>query len=117
MQHAFDLSDEGVVGQWLENPCWQVFTGETHLQTKPPIDPSNVTRWRKRLGETGVEELMAETIEAAIRAAVIKSTSLKRVIVDMTVTDKAIVHPIDSHLLKKRFQKCSFEMLTFSVGC
>jgi hypothetical protein len=48
LQHAFDLSDEEVVWQWVENPYWQVFTGETYLQTEPPIDPSSLTRWRKR---------------------------------------------------------------------
>ena len=31
LQHAFDLSDEEVVWQWVENPYWQVFTGETYL--------------------------------------------------------------------------------------
>ena len=55
LQHAFDLSDEEVVWQWVENPYWQVFTGETFLQTEPPIDPSSLTRWRMRLGEAGVE--------------------------------------------------------------
>lgn len=65
LQHAFDFSDEEVVWQWLENPYWQVFAGETYLQTRPPVDPSSLTRWRKRLGEAGVEELLAETIEAA----------------------------------------------------
>ncbi|RKT98749.1 IS5/IS1182 family transposase [Burkholderia sp. Nafp2/4-1b] len=101
LQHAFDLSDEEVVWQWLENPYWQVFTGETYLQTKPPIDPSSLTRWRKRLGEAGVEELLAETIEAAKRAKVIKTSSLKRVIVDTTVMEKAIAHPTDSRLLER----------------
>ncbi|MBB5445464.1 hypothetical protein HDG38_004095 [Paraburkholderia sp. WSM4177] len=27
LQHAFDLSDEELVWQWVENPYWQVFTG------------------------------------------------------------------------------------------
>jgi len=66
-------------------PYWQVFTGETYLQTEPPIDPSSLTRWRKRLGEAGVGELLAETIEAAKRASVIKASSVKRVIVDAIV--------------------------------
>ncbi|MGK2833528.1 IS5 family transposase, partial [Ralstonia pseudosolanacearum] len=101
LQHAFDLSDEEVVWQWVENPYWQVFTGETTLQTEPPIDPSSLTRWRKRLGEAGVEELLAETIEAAKRAGVIKPTSIKRVIVDTTVMEKAIAHPTDSRLLER----------------
>ena len=101
LQHAFDLSDEEVVWQWVENPYWQVFTGETYLQTEPPIDPSSLTRWRKRLGEAGVEELLAETIEAARRAGVIKASSVKRVIVDTTVMPKAIAHPTDSRLLER----------------
>jgi IS5 family transposase len=101
LQHAFDLSDEEVVWQWVENPYWQVFTGETYLQTEPPIDPSSLTRWRKRLGEAGVEELLAETIEAAKRAGVIKAASVKRVIVDTTVMEKAIAHPTDSRLLER----------------
>ena len=101
LQHTFDLSDEEVVWQWVENPYWQVFTGETFLQTEPPIDPSSLTRWRKRLGEAGVEELLAATIEAAKRAGVIKASSVKRVIVDTTVMPKAIAHPTDSRLLER----------------
>ncbi len=101
LQHAFDLSDEEVVWQWVENPYWQVFTGETYLQTEPPIDPSSLTRWRRRLGEAGVEELLAKTIEAAKRAGVIKAASVKRVIVDTTVMEKAIAHPTDSRLLER----------------
>src|SRR3712207_7282343 len=46
---------------WVENPYWQVFTGETYLQTKPPIYPSSLSRWRKRLGDAGVEELLAQS--------------------------------------------------------
>jgi transposase, IS5 family len=66
LQHALDLSDEEVV--WQDNPYWQVFSGETYLRTEPPIDPSSLTGWRKRLGEVGVEEFLPETIEAPIRA-------------------------------------------------
>jgi transposase, IS5 family len=101
LQHTFDLSDEEVVWQWVENPYWQVFTGEVFLQTEPPIDPSSLTRWRKRLGEAGIEELLAQTIEAARRAGVIKASSVKRVIVDTTVMPKAIAHPTDSRLLER----------------
>ncbi len=57
LQYAFNLSDEEVMLGWIENPCQQFFTGETYLQTELPIDPSSLTRWRKRLGEAGVEEV------------------------------------------------------------
>jgi transposase, IS5 family len=89
------------VWQWVENPYWQVFTGEMLLQTEPSIDPSGLTRWRKRLGEAGIEELLAATIEAAKRAGVVKASSVKRVIVDTTVMPKAIAHPTDSRLLER----------------
>ena len=55
LQHAFDASNEAVVNTWVENPYWQYFTGETWLQTELPIDPSSLTRWRKRIGEESVE--------------------------------------------------------------
>ena len=101
LQHAFNFSDEQVVASWLENPYWQVFTGETHLQTEPPIDPSSLSRWRQRLGEVGMEELLAQSIEAAKRANVIKPSSVQRVIVDTTVMEKAIAYPTDSALLER----------------
>jgi FlaA1/EpsC-like NDP-sugar epimerase len=46
---------------------------------------ATLTRWRERLGEAGIEELLAETIEAAKHASAIKASSAKRVIVDTTV--------------------------------
>ena len=101
LQHAFDASDEAVVNTWVENPYWQFFTGEVYLQTEAPIDPSSLTRWRKRIGEEGVETLLALTIEAARKAGMISKTSVDRVIVDTTVMPKAIAHPTDSRLLER----------------
>ena len=100
LQHANDASDEAVVATWLENPYWQFFTGEEYLQTELPIDPSSLTRWRKRIGEEGVETLLRVTIEAARAAGLIKKTSVDRVIVDTTVMPKAEAYPTDSALLE-----------------
>ncbi len=58
LQHAFRLSDEAVVARWVENPYYQHFTGEVFFQHRPPIDPTSLTRWRKRIGEEGVEWLL-----------------------------------------------------------
>lgn len=104
LQHANDASDEAVVATWLENPYWQYFCGEVYLQTELPIDPPSLTRWRKRIGEEGVETLLAVTIEAARAAGLIKKASLNRVIVDTTVMPKAIAYPTDSRLLDKSRQ-------------
>ena len=104
LQHTFDASDEAVVNTWVENPYWQYFCGESYLQTELPIDPSSLTRWRKRVGEEGVETLLAASIEAARRGGVIQKASAQQVIVDTTVMPKAVAHPTDSRLLDKSRQ-------------
>ena len=53
LQHTFRLSDEAVVARWTENPYYQHFTAETFFQHRPPIDPTSLIRWRKRIGEFG----------------------------------------------------------------
>lgn len=83
---------------WAENPYWQHFCGETYFQHRLPIDPSSLTRWRKRIGEEGVEWMLTETIKAVQRAGAVKSNDLKRVMVDTTVMEKNIAHPTDARL-------------------
>src|SRR5271167_2068216 len=51
LKYRHDLSDEDVVAAWVENPYWQQFSGMKYFQHRMPIDPSSMTRWRKRLGE------------------------------------------------------------------
>ena len=104
LQHTFKASDEAVVQTWVENPYWQYFTGETHLQTRAPMDPSSLTRWRRRIGEEGVELLLKLTIEAARRGGFVGRDSFQRVIVDTTVMLKAVAYPTDSRLLEKSRQ-------------
>ena len=53
LQHACRLPDEAVVARRVGNPCCQHLTGETFFRHKLPIDPSSLTRWRKRIGEEG----------------------------------------------------------------
>ena len=57
LQHAKGLSDDAVCAQWLENPYFQVFCGETYFQHKLPLDRSSMTRWRGRIGQGKLEEL------------------------------------------------------------
>lgn len=100
LKHAYDLSDEVVCERWLENPYWQFFTGEVFFQTRLPCDASSLVRWRRRLGEAGMEELLAQTIAAAQAMKAVAPRELERVIVDTTVQEKAIAFPTDSRLLE-----------------
>ena len=101
LQHTFACSDEELIRSWVENPYWQLFCGETYFQHEPPIDPSSLTRWRQRVGEEGVEWLLAETIEAARRGKVVKKQSFDKIIIDTTVMEKAVAYPTDSRLLER----------------
>ena len=56
LKHTYNLSDEGVVSQWLENPYWQYFCGNEYFEHGFPIDASSMTRWRKRVSEAGMEK-------------------------------------------------------------
>ncbi len=88
LKYQHDLSDEDVVALWVENPYWQHFSGMTHFQHRMPIDPSSMTRWRKRLGDAGAEQMLRATIEAGMKMRVIRPAELKRVNVDTTGGDQ-----------------------------
>ena len=101
LQHAYRLSDEAVVARWVENPYYQHFTGETFFQHRLPIDASSLVRWRKRIGEEGVEWLLTKTIEAGRKSGAVDTESLTRIAVDTTVMEKNIAHPTDAQLYEK----------------
>ncbi|WP_296645136.1 IS5 family transposase, partial [Roseinatronobacter sp.] len=101
LQHAYRLSDEVVVARWVENPYYQHFIGETFFQHRAPIDPSSLTRWRKRIGEEGVEWLLTQTIQAGQKAGAIDENSVKRVAIDTTVMEKNIAYPTDARLYER----------------
>ncbi|HEU4962082.1 MAG TPA: IS5 family transposase, partial [Sphingomonas sp.] len=101
LKHTYNLSDEAVCERWVENPYWQFFCGFDYLQHRLPVDPSSLTRWRERIGASGMELLLAATVEAALAAGAAKPASLERVTVDTTVQPKAIAHPVDSRLYNR----------------
>src|SRR5215203_4091842 len=98
LKYTHDLSDEAVVRGWVENPYWQYLSGMEFFCHEPPIDPSSMSRWRRRVGEAGSEELLRQTIETGLKLKVIKPSELRRVNVDTTVQEKHIRHPTDPRL-------------------
>jgi IS5 family transposase len=69
LKYQHDLSDEDVVAAWVENPYWQHFSGMRNFQHQMPIDPSSMTRWRKRLGDAGAESAAADCARRLKRAS------------------------------------------------
>ena len=101
LKYQHDLSDEDIVAAWVENPYWQHFSGMRYFQHRMPIDPSSMTRWRKRLGDARAEQMLRATIEAGMAMRVIGPAELKRINVDTTVETKAIRFPTDARLYER----------------
>lgn len=95
------LSDDQVVARWVENPYWQYLCGEQYFQHELPIDPSSMSRFRKRIGASGCEELLKQSIQVGLKSKAVKPSDFKRVNVDTTVQEKAVAFPTDSKLLNR----------------
>jgi len=101
LKHALDESDESVVARWVENPYWQFFCGCQYMQHELPIDPSSMSRWRKRVGAERLEKLLEATIHTALAIGALRPQELQKVNVDTTVQQKAIAFPTDARLYHK----------------
>ena len=101
LKHVYNLSGEEVVEHWVETPYHQYFCGFEFFQHELPIDPSSMTRWRKRVGPDTLEEVLKATVAVALETGTVKPSSLERVTVDTIVQPKAIAHPTDSRLYLK----------------
>jgi IS5 family transposase len=98
LKHIYGLSDEGACERWVHDPYFQFFTGEEFFQHTFPHERSDLSHWRKRLGDR-LELLLAESLRVAHGAGALRPQDLKRVTVDTTVQPKAITFPTDAKLL------------------
>ena len=102
LKSIFNHSDESVVERWQENPYWQYFCGETFFQHEKPFDPTELIKFRKRIGEEGAEKLLKLSINLFSR----KDAQEKEVCIDTTVQEKNITYPTDAKLRKKIIERC-----------
>ena len=100
LKHAFNLSDDDLVARWSENVVWQFFSGQDYYEPRLPCDATQLGRFRTAIGEAGVEELLKATIDTAVTSQAVRPNEFERIIVDTTVQEKAIAHPVDSRLLE-----------------
>jgi IS5 family transposase len=105
LKYSYNLSDDQLVFSYLENPYYQYFCGATYFEHHLPLDSSSLTKWRNRLKEEDLEELLSETIKTALKAGFVKKKELEKVIVDTTVQEKNIRFPSDSRLQDRMREK------------
>ena len=91
-----NISDERLVDMWRENVYWQYFCGQMEFQQSAPCVASELSMFRKRIGNEGVDFLFQ--ISVGLHG---KKAEETRVFVDSTVQEKNITYPTDSkHYLK-----------------
>ena len=62
LKHLRDVSDESVVEQFSENAYFQYFCGMESFRTDAPCVPTELVEFRRRIGESGMELILKESI-------------------------------------------------------
>ncbi len=93
LKQVYNLADETVMGEWVSNPYFQYFCGETEFQWKYPCDPSDLVHFRHRIGEAGVEKILAASI--LIHGAEVLEEDVS---IDTTGQEKNIQYRTDTRL-------------------
>ena len=101
LRQKFNVSDEGVVEQWVQNPYWQHFCGMSEFQWEVPCDPSDLVYFRRRIGEEGVTLIMG--ISASMHGERARESE---VVIDTTALEKNITWPTDTKLCRKIIGRC-----------
>ena len=92
-----NLSDENVVVQWKRNPYYQYFCGYDEYQPVLPCHPTELVKFRNRIGVVGVEYIFKHSIELFDD----KMIKEEHVIVDTTVQESNLTYPTDGKLAIK----------------
>jgi IS5 family transposase len=101
LKQLYDLGDETVMAEWISNPYFQYFCGQSVFQWKFPCDPSDLVHFRHRIGEAGVGKILSASISVHPKEVLSEDISI-----DTTVQEKNITFPTDTKLAVKVIKKC-----------
>ena len=99
LKHLRDISDESVVEQWSENAYFQYFCGMHEFVPSFPCNSSELVHFRKRIGEKGIELILAESIRVNDDKS--DDDHHHTAFIDSTVQEKNVTYPTDAKLHKK----------------
>lgn len=113
LKYLYNLSDEGLIAQWTQNPYYQYFGGFSEFQWGQPCASSELVHFRYRIGRQGEELILKESIRVhddlkggAGQKRRKKVSKEKQVFSDTTVQEKDITFPTDTKLYKKIVERC-----------
>lgn len=99
LKHLRNISDESVVEQWSENAYFQYFCGMQEFTPNFPCNASELVHFRKRIGEKGIELILAESIRVNDDKS--DDDHHDTAFIDSTVQEKNVTYPTDAKLHKK----------------
>ncbi len=101
LKYIENESDEKAVKRLSENAPWQYFCGKRYYECKKCCDATTLVKFRQKIGEEGLNILLAETVRIGKSEKIFKSKDLDKIHVDTTVQEKNITYPHDvKHLVK-----------------
>ena len=122
LKHLRDVSDESVVEQFSENAYFQYFCGMEAFRTDAPCVPTELVEFRHRIGESGMELILKESIRINLLIADHRKEEMQgkdgkdgrgrkpdaeqTAFIDTTVQEKNVTFPTDSKLLNKVIAFC-----------
>ena len=102
LKSIYNLSDEVLVEQhWEMNVYFQYFSGSQLQGWGQPCAASDLTHFRQRIGELGVEKILKHSIDKHG-----EDSQDPNVSVDSTAQEKNITYPTDAKLHKKIIDRC-----------
>lgn len=99
LKHLRNISDESVVLQWSENAYYQYFCGQLEFLPTEPCEVSDLVHFRNRIGEEGMEVILAESIR--VNTENDDEDHFNTAFIDSTVQEKNVTYPTDAKLHKK----------------
>ncbi len=101
LKHLRNLSDERVVAQYEENPYFQYFCGQADFCTSAPCAASELSHFRKRIGEGGIKLIFSASVRLNGKAM-----EEQEVVADTTAQEKNITYPTDAKQALKVCDLC-----------
>lgn len=107
LKHVCSISDDVVVSQWKQNPYYQYFCGEVYFSKNMPCTSSELTHFRTRIGDKGMEIILKESIRInrEDEDPTNPDKDISTCFIDSTVQEKNITYPTDSKLHNKIISK------------
>ena len=101
LKQLYNLGDETVIEQWIQNPYFQYLSGEKEFQWKAPCDPSDLVHFRNRVGDNRINKILEVSVKMQD-----DKVDKENVIIDTTVQEKNITYPTDVKMRVKVISKC-----------